>query len=382
MVRMWVAAVCVLGVLSVGAGPAGAVIPTGNLLVNPGGEDGAASPTGASTGAIPDWNVSGHSPAVVRYGTPGGFPSSAGPSVAGGQFFSGGNNTPDSGTFVNEVGMSQSIDVTGAASEINAGTAQASMTVCLGGYANQDDFVGVDFEADGGSGTTTFSQPIGASPARGPSAAQRANQTKLLPVAVVGNLPPHTTSVLVLATFARTSGLGTYNDGYADNFQVTLSPSGTAAPKPLGCPQSVGASPGSTGAQGTTKPTSLTGTNPSAGISRASRRLTLKGRYAQIRLQCTLHDGSCKGILGLVAHGLPGVHTGTTATTKATKLGSAKFTIASGKTKTIKVKLKRSIRRRLAKLSTKRLKKLKITATAKIGGESTRFVLGAVRKKQ
>jgi hypothetical protein len=45
-----------------------------------------------------------------------------------------------------------------------------------------------------------------------------------------------------------------------------------------------------------------------------------------------------------------------------------------------KVKLKRSPRRRLAKLSAKRLKKLKITATAKIGSESTKFSLGAVRK--
>jgi hypothetical protein len=121
-----------------------------------------------------------------------------------------------------------------------------------------------------------------------------------------------------------------------------------------------------------------TGTNPKAGIARVGRRLTLKGRYALVKLQCTLTE-TCKGKLGLATTGLPKVHKAGAAKKKATKLGSAKFKIAPQKTKTVKVKLSRPIRERLAKLSRKRLKRLKIVATAKVGRQTTKFNLGATR---
>jgi hypothetical protein len=41
--------------------------------------------------------------------------------------------------------------------------------------------------------------------------------------------------------------------------------------------------------------------------------------------------------------------------------------------------LSRPIRKRLAKLSRKRLKRLKITVTAKVGTQTTKFNLGATR---
>jgi hypothetical protein len=132
------------------------------------------------------------------------------------------------------------------------------------------------------------------------------------------------------------------------------------------------------GAPGATLPLP-TGTNPKAGIARVGTRLTLKGRYALVKLQCT-QAGTCKGSLTLTTTGLPSAHKTRPAKAKQTKLGVAKFTIPALKTKTVKVKLSRTIRKRLAALSSRRLKRLKIVATAKVGGKTTKFSLGATRK--
>jgi hypothetical protein len=123
-----------------------------------------------------------------------------------------------------------------------------------------------------------------------------------------------------------------------------------------------------------------TGTNPKAGIARVGKRLTLKGRYALVKLQCT-QVGTCRGNLSLATTGLPKAHNATAARIKPTKLGAARFAIRSLKTKTVKVKLSRTIRKRLAALSARRLKHLKIVATAKVGRKTTKFSLGATRKR-
>jgi hypothetical protein len=123
-----------------------------------------------------------------------------------------------------------------------------------------------------------------------------------------------------------------------------------------------------------------TGTNPKAGIARVGKRLTLKGRYALVKLQCT-QVGTCRGSLSLATTGLPKAHKASAAKAKPTKLGAARFAIGSLKTKTVKVPLSRTIRKRLAALSAKPLKRLKIVATAKVGRKSTKFSLGATRKR-
>jgi CxxC motif-containing protein len=158
------------------------------------------------------------------------------------------------------------------------------------------------------------------------------------------------------------------NDGFGDETQDHCL--NMAGPND-GCPNGTqGTAPGS--------PT-VTGTNPAVGITRVGKSLTLKGRSALVKLHCTLQT-SCKGSLSLTTTGLPKVHKASAAKAKATKLGKAKFTIAAGKTKTVKVKLGRSIRKRLGKLSARRLKKLKIGAAAKVGTQTTKFTLHAVRK--
>jgi CxxC motif-containing protein len=373
--------VALVGALSVGAAPAAAVIPTGNLLTNSGAEDGPFSADGSSSVAIPGWiTVEGH-PTVVRYGTAGGFPTSTNP-AAGNQFFAGGANAADSGSGQGTAAISQSVDITGARSDVSAGNVQMTLTGCLGGYADQGDFGRLELTATTPGTDVTYAKTVD-----GPGAVARGNKTELLPVALpTVQVPPNTSALHVTVLLIRTSGAGPYDDGYGDNFQLVLSPVGTTAPAPPTCSAatSLGGAPGTgSGAQGANpnKSTSASGTNPAAGISRVGTRVTIKGTNALVTLRCTLHDSSCKGTLRLAATGLPKAHKSTIAKrAKATRLGSAKLTIAAGKTKTIKVKLSRSIRKRLAKLPAKRLKKLKITATAKIGSRATKFSLGAVRK--
>ena len=381
MTRVGVSVLGVLGVMLVGAGPAGAVIPTGNLLAdqNPGAELGPSSSTGNDVFTPPGWTpVTGpnYSPraTTVRYGAAGGFPTVAqGTAIGGGKsFFAGGPSGTDDKGFADLVLQPITLPAS-VLSDVDAGNVQATLSACLGGYANQDDRVDAfdGFTDAGGTGTSTAA-------VYGPTASQRGGQTKLVPeVAAPKTLPAGTRRVGVELYFARSPNTaGGYNDGYADNISLRLSPAGDPSPG-ADCPHPAAA--GAVVAVAATRRAPGAPT-PRSAFRRVGKRLTLKGSNALVKLRCTLHDSNCKGTLGLAATGLPKAHKAAAAKSKATKLGSAKFTIAAGKTKTIKVRLKRSIRNRLGALSKRRLRKLKITATVKVGAESTKFTLGAVRK--
>jgi hypothetical protein len=374
-------AVVGVAVSLVGAAPAGAVIPSGNLLAdqNPGAELGPSSSTGNDVFTPPGWTpvpTASYSPraTTVRYGAAGGFPTVAqGTAIGGGNsFFAGGpSGTGDKGAAglqVQPVALPASV-----LSDVDAGNVQATLSACLGGYANQDDFADVSANYTDSGGTFKANELVD-----GPTASQRGGQTKLVPAASAPiTLPAGTRQFGANLFFARSPNTaGGYNDGYADNVSVRLSRAGGPSPG-ADCPPAGGGS----GGGGSGKQNTPGGTNTAVPISRVGKRLTLKGKNALVKLHCSARDTSCKGTLSLATTGLPKVPKSTAAKkAKAAKLGSAKFTIASGKTKTIKVKLKRSIRKRLGALSKRRLKKLKITATAKIGSESTKFSLGAVRK--
>jgi CxxC motif-containing protein len=383
MVRGWLTGLVVAGTLLVAAGPASAVIPTGNLLadLNPGTEAGSASSTGNDVFTLDPWTRTANtSPraTAVRYGAPG-FPTVAqGQALGGGRsFFAGGPSAAgdNDGQAFNDAALQQNVPVPATAEEdIDSGNVQFTVSGCLGGYAAQDDYGfirGTPLKANGDAITTAN--------IIGPRAAERGNQTGLLGRTVTLPLPPGSRSIDFLLEFFRYSGAGTYNDAYADNLAVRLSAKGSPPPG-ADCPPAGGGSGGGGGGGG--KQTGSGGVNTAVPISRVGKRLTLKGKDALVKLHCSARDTSCKGTLSLATTGLPKIHKSTAAEkAKAAKLGSAKFTIASGKTKTVKVKLKRSIRKRLSALSKRRLKKLKITATAKIGAESTKFSLGAVRKR-
>jgi len=111
-----------------------ATVPGGNLIRNPGAEAGAGSPTGNDFLPIPDWTTTPKFTAVV-YGASG-FPDAAVAAKIGGgkNFFAGGQDTALSTA-------TQTIDVSGAAAEIDAGRVTASVSAYIGGFSSQDEIL-------------------------------------------------------------------------------------------------------------------------------------------------------------------------------------------------------------------------------------------------
>ena len=113
-----------------------------NLLVNPGAELGDPSLSGYSSVTVPGWTVTG-TPTVIDYGTlrrlpwplgsPGptlpaclGFPSSNSVPQGGAQFFGGGNVATST--------LTQTVDLSAAASDIDSGTVPFTLSGRLGGF--------------------------------------------------------------------------------------------------------------------------------------------------------------------------------------------------------------------------------------------------------
>jgi hypothetical protein len=357
------------------AAPAGALapLPTGNLVRN-GDEANVVSPDGYFVASpLQTWArvPSNSSVTRVRYGVPG-FPTTAQAAEmgAGTMFFAGGPSTAaDTGpAFSNPLMWHPVIIPAEAQPYIAAGEVQITLSACLGGYANQDDYVSIE----GGAhrfGEDRLPSDVSMS---GPRAAERDFQTKLLPVSVTALLPPGASAYTIVVYFHRTSGQRTYNDAYADKIEARLSELGSTppapnctAPRPPGGP--VGDPTGTANANPTGAALSAqpSDSNTAVPLRQAARRISLTKRYALVRLRCAARDEACGGTL--------------TLNSAIAKLGSAKFAIAVGRTATIKVKLGTKARRALARLSARRLARLKITATARVGVQTTTFTFGAKR---
>ena len=362
----------VLTLVALGASPGSALalLPTGNLVAD-GGEGSLFSPTGYQVVSLSPWSRDPSNPTTTRvaYGTPG-FPTKdQSAALGGGLTFLAGGPPPaaDNGTKNGSIIYETFPLPADAYADINAGIVQITISACLGGYADQGDYT----EIDGGAhnyGDDRLPSDIGLP---GPGAAERGNQTKLLPRAGTATLPPYASTYTLAVIFRRLSGANTYNDAYADNIEARLSYVGTTPP-PANCttPAAPGAPSGggSPGGGGGSTPTpqggaSLAGTNTAVPLTRASKRVQLTKHYALLKLHCAARDEACKGHVSLK--------------TQSTTLGSATFRIAVGKSATIKVKLGPKARRRLAHLSKRQLAKLKIKATATIGAQKTTFTLGA-----
>jgi hypothetical protein len=191
------------------AAPAGAAIPAGNLIINPGAEGGAAATDDVHVFA-PDfpWSTStGFT--QVAYGTAG-FPSvQVANSIGGGNaFFAGGPSNASSSA-------EQTVDVAGAGTEIDAGDATASLSAHLGGVGTQDDAAKVDatfLAADGATLGTLTVGPV--------FDAERGGATTLVAKSASATVPAGTRAIRVRITATRAGG--SYNDGYADNIRLTL----------------------------------------------------------------------------------------------------------------------------------------------------------------
>jgi hypothetical protein len=191
---------------------AAATIPQGNLIANPGGELDAGATDDTSSTCPERWACTFNATAV-QYGVSD-FPSLAeSDRIAGGRnFFAGGPGNPVTAM------LQPGVDLAAAATEIDAGGVQATISACLGGFQDQDDSGAVSASFIGVSGGALSS--VGA---YGPNAAARGGQTELVPVSQTRPVPPTTRSADIQLDFTR-AGPGTYNDAYADNVTLTLGP--------------------------------------------------------------------------------------------------------------------------------------------------------------
>jgi len=194
--------------LGVTAGPVGAAAAVTNLLQNPGAEAGPGGSDSSGGMPPPGWTVTGDL-TTVQYGAAGGFPTTANSaSIDGGANFFAGGNSPSSTA-------SQTVDVAGGESGIDANTVSATLSGDLGGYATQDDSMVVVATYLSATGASLGSLTIGPV-----TQADRNGQTTLLPRSASGAVPAGTRSIQVVMTATRQEG--TYNDGYADNLSLSL----------------------------------------------------------------------------------------------------------------------------------------------------------------
>lgn len=224
--RLSVFALLAIAALAAAAPLAGrdSALPSGNLVQNPGAEASPGATTVTQIAPPAGWTTTSNFSAVA-YEDIHGFPTKAfAASVRGGaNFFAGGpNNALATAT--------QTIDIAGAATDVDAGGVTATLKALLGGFSNHADAARVDLELLSATGGTLGSLRIGPV-----TPADRANQTKLLPRSAARPVPAGTRRLRV--TITATRDRGPYNDGYADNVSVeltkkTVSPSPPAATKP------------------------------------------------------------------------------------------------------------------------------------------------------
>jgi hypothetical protein len=180
-----------------------------NLIVNGDAESGPGITTSSQTVTIPSWTVTGGAPVAIQYGASGGFPSAStpGPSNRGANFFGGGNAA--------SAGLSQNIDVSTLASQIDAGTVHYDLNGWLGGWSNQNDQCSLKVTFLGSSGSSLGSAQIGPV-----TSSDRGNVTEFLYRDTAGAVPQGTRSVQAVLSFKRSSG--TFDDGYADDLSLVF----------------------------------------------------------------------------------------------------------------------------------------------------------------
>ncbi len=205
-----------------------AVVMSPNLLMNPGAEFGDPSLSAYSSVSIPAWTVTG-TPTVIKYGTvrrlpwplgsPGptlptalGFPQPQnGPPDGAVQFFGGGNVATST--------LTQFVDLSGAATQIDSGTVPYRLSGWLGGFLEDPSEASV---------TVTFvaadhQSPLGAGKIGPVTVLDRRLKTVLLQRETIGTIPRGTRSASVVVTLKdRNPVIGNYNNAYADNLSFTV----------------------------------------------------------------------------------------------------------------------------------------------------------------
>ncbi|MUM05786.1 phosphoesterase [Mycobacterium sp. CBMA 213] len=203
-----------------------------NLLVNPSGELGDPSLSGGSTVSIPGWIVTG-TPTIIKYGTVRQIPlglSTPGPTLPSifnfpddpptandKQFFGGGNVATST--------LSQTVNLSGAAANIDSGSTPFNLSGYLGGAMIDPSAASVNvrfLDANGNQLGVGSLAPVGP--------LERWFQTGLLERSTEGTIPVGTRSAQVTLTLQDSNPFtGGYNNAFADDLSFTV---GAALPTP------------------------------------------------------------------------------------------------------------------------------------------------------
>lgn len=180
-------------------------LAAGNLLLNPGAEDGVG-------GGLPSWDTT---PGFVGelYG------SEFRPGLQVSEAIDGGAGLFAGGSEADTSSASQVVDVSSAAREIDAGAVSAHLRAYLGGIDDEGDYAQVSLAFLPADGDQPVTPPVYLGPV---TAADRGFVTSLLPRSAERVVPATTRRILVTITATRFVGI--YTDGYADNLSLTLSP--------------------------------------------------------------------------------------------------------------------------------------------------------------
>ncbi|MEJ0046428.1 MAG: alkaline phosphatase family protein [Rhodospirillales bacterium] len=206
------------------ATPAAGAAESGNLIVGGDAEAGTCSNDFKAVTTVPGWTVIEGSPSILCY--------------AGAQLDTPKGTRPGSGFLADgpygDSALLQTIDVSAAASEIDAGTVGYKLQGLLGGWSTYDGQAVVTAAFLDGNGN-----PLGdAAQIGGVTAQVRHDVSELLRRSATGAVPAGTRRIAVTLRFIDTAA--TFNDGFADNLSLTISakvPHPRLAPPPSSVPR-------------------------------------------------------------------------------------------------------------------------------------------------
>jgi hypothetical protein len=181
-----------------------------NLIVNGDAEADPLPAGGRTKIKITGWQIEGNLVAL-SYGAPGGFPDAKtpGPAERGSGFFAGG---PES----EATAARQTIDVTAAASAIDARQIGFVLSCYLGGMAGQGDMATLSCLFKDANEVILSETTLGPV-----TLADRQFSTRLLARTTQGRVPAGARSLVIILSMQRKDGA--FNDGYADNLSLVLS---------------------------------------------------------------------------------------------------------------------------------------------------------------
>lgn len=199
------------------AAPLGArssAVPAGNLVQNPGAEDSPGSDVATVVKPV-GWVTTGNLSTWTYAPAEGDKPTKAfAATIGGGKNFFAGGPGDNSGKQTTHT-ATQTIDVSGAAPEIDAGQVGATLTAFLGAYTVALDRATVTARFLDAAGAEIGSVRVGPV-----SIDDRKRLTVLLKRAAQANLPPKTRSMAVVITVVA-DGNGAHH-AYVDNISLTL----------------------------------------------------------------------------------------------------------------------------------------------------------------